>query len=316
MGIIGKLYNRIALISPQIEVMMRKAYWNNQGRLKKYNPNKTSMKEISPNNVKFEEILNWIKGQGIGKGDLLIVHSSYAALELTGISPEKIVEELLNVVGPTGTLCMPVIRKFKGAPKDVEILTKDVSDLVCTYDVDNTKITSGLLPYFLMRTPGSEVSLFPFNPMCAVGPLAKEMMEHNLDGEYPSPHGKNSSWKFCLDHNAKVLFLGTDLEHHNTMTHVAEEAFDGWYWPDDEWYRIRKFNIIDRDGNKQYKEVYERKPQWGMLHYAEINVNHDLKRDGIVKTDMIDGIIPMGYEDANTFVNYLRSKNKKGYPYF
>lgn len=313
---LGKLYNQLALTSPRVEVLLRRLYWSNQKRLKQFNPNKAPKAEANTKAVQFEDVLNWIKAQGIGAGDLLIVHSSYATLECTGVQPEAVVEELLKLVGPTGTLCMPVIRKFKGEPKDAEILTKDLSDLVCTYDVDNTKITSGLLPYFLMRTPGSEVSLFPFNPMCAVGPLAKEMMAHNLDGELPSPHGKKSSWKFCLDQGAKVLFLGTDLEHHNTMTHVAEEAFGDWHWSDEEWYRVRKFNIVDRDGNKQYKEVYERKPKWGMLHYAEINVNHDLKKDGIVKTDMIDGVIPMGYEDANTFVNYLRSKNKKGYPYF
>lgn len=313
---LSSIYNRIALMSPHLEVMLRRLYWKNQQHLKKFNPNKAPKAKGIAKSVKFEEVMNWIRQQGIGEGDLLIVHSSYATLECTGIQPEAIVEELLKLVGPSGTLCMPVIRKFKGEPKDADILTKDVGDLICNYDVECTKIVSGLLPYFLMKTPGSEVSLFPFNPMCAVGPLAKDMMAHNLDGDNPSPHGKNSSWKYCLDHNAKVLFLGTDLEHHNTMTHVAEEAFDGWYWPNDEWYRVRKFNIIDRDGNKQYKEVYERKPKWGMLHYAEINVNHDLKRDGIVKTDMIEGIIPMGYEDANTFVNYLRSKNKKGYPYF
>jgi len=313
---LSSIYNRIALISPRVEVMLRKTYWSNVQRLKKFNPNKTSKSNETFKKVDFQKVLSWIKSQGIGTGDLLIVHSSYSTLECTGVQPEAVVEELIKLVGPTGTLCMPVIRKFKGEPKDAEILTKDLSELVCTYDVDNTKITSGLLPYFLMKTPGSEVSLFPFNPMCAVGPLAKEMMAHNMDGELPSPHGKNSSWKFCLDHGAKVLFLGTDLEHHNTMTHVAEEAFGDWYWPEEEWYRVRKFNIIDRDGNKLYKEVYERKPKWGMLHYAEINVNHDLKKDGIVKTDEIDGVIPMGYEDANTFVNYLRSKNQKGYPYF
>ena len=313
---VSNIYKTLALSSPRIEVMLRKLYWKNQAKLGKFNPNKTPKAETIDKTIDFEKVRNWIKARGIGEGDLLIVHSSYATLECTGVSPEKVVEELLKIVGPSGTVCMPVIRKFKGAPKPSELLSAEVSNLVCTYDVENTKITSGLLPYFLMKTPGSEVSLFPFNPMCAVGPLAKEMMAHNLEGEHPSPHGKNSAWKFCLDHGAKVLFLGTDLEHHNTMTHVAEEAFDGWRWPNDEWFWIRKFNIIDREGNKQYKEVYERRPQWGMLHYAEMNVNRDLKRDGIVTTDLIDGVIPMGYEDANVFVNYLRSKNKKGYPYF
>lgn len=313
---LSDLYNRIALLSPYVEVMLRKLYWSNVRRLKKFNPNVAPKQAKIERAVAFSDVLNWIKEQGVGEGDLLIVHSSYAALECTGIQPDKVIDELLRIVGPSGTLCMPVIRKFKGEPKPLDILTTNVSGLVCTYDVENTKIISGLLPFFLMKIPGSEVSLFPFNPMCAVGPLAKEMMAKNLDGDYPSAHGKYSSWKFCLDHNAKVLFLGTDLDHHNTMTHVAEEAFDEWHWSNEEWFRIRKFNIIDREGNSQYKEVYERKPEWGMLHYAEINVNRDLKRDGIVTTGMVGGVIPMGYEDANTFVDYLRSKNKKGYPYF
>lgn len=313
---LNSIYNKLALLSPYFEVTLRKLYWANVRRLKKLNPNVAPKGTKSTKSVDFADVISWIKERGVVEGDLLIVHSSYAALECTGVQPEKVIDELLRIIGPTGTLCMPVIRKFKGEPKPPDNLTKDVSELVCTYDVENTKIISGVLPYFLMKQPGAEVSLFPLNPMCAVGPLAKEMMAKNLVGEYPSAHGKNSSWKFCLDHGAKVLFLGTDLDHHNTMTHVAEEAFDGWHWSDEKWFRIRKFNIIDKEGNKQYKEVYERKPQWGMLHYAEINVNHDLKRDGIVTIGMVGGAIPMGFEDAKVFVDYLRSKNKKGYPYF
>lgn len=315
---LSSIYNKIALISPYCEIALRHLYWKNVKLLGKFNPNKAPKHQSSAEqkHVDFEKVIDWLKSKGVGEGSLLIVHSSYGGLECTGLSPESIVERLLELVGPTGTLCMPVIRKFKGEPKAKDLFTANTDDLLCTYDVQWTKIISGLLPYCLMKHEGAVVSKFPLNPMCAVGPLAKEMMEHNLDGEHPSAHGKDSSWKFCLDHGAKICFLGTDLEHHNTMTHVAEEAFGDWRWSDDEWFRIRKFNIIDETGATTYKEIKERRPEWGMLRYAEINVNHDLKKDNIVETDKIDDTIQVGYEDAQTFVNYLRSKNKKGYPYF
>ena len=311
------VYNKFALISPYCEIALRHLYWKNVKWLGKFNPNKAS-KSSHPGptkHVDFEKVIDWLKEEGVGEGSLLIVHSSYGGLECTGLSPEQIVDRLLELVGPSGTLCMPVIRKFKGEPKAIELLTANTDNLVCEYDVKWTKIISGMLTYCLMRKEEAVVSHFPINPMCAVGPLAKEMMAHNLDGEKPSPHGPNSAWKFCFDHNAAVCWLGTDLEHHNTMTHVAEEAFEGWIWKDS-WYRVRKFHIIDVSGNKIYKEVLERKPEWGMLRYAEINVNNDLKKEGIVKTDIIDDAILVGYENAQTFVNYLRSRNKNGYPYF
>lgn len=314
-SLVGRIYNWIVLLSPRIEVKLRALYWNNVSKFKSLNPNKPS-KPVIDKYIDFERIEDWLREQGVKKGDLLIVHSSYAELECTGLSPEEVVDRLLALVGPSGTLCMPVIRKFKGEPKNEDCLTADLSGKVFTYDVKWTKIISGLLPFYLMKKDNAVVSKHPFNPMCALGPLAKEMVEHNIDGDYPSPHGKNSSWKFCYDHNAKICFIGTDLEHHNTMTHVAEEAFGDWYWPDKEWYDIVKFNIIDENEITIYKEVYNRKAKWGMLHYAENNVNRDLKKDRIVKTALIDGYIEVGFEEAKEFVDYLRSKNKKGYPYF
>ncbi len=313
--LISKIYNSLVLLSPRVEVMLRKLYWKNSKRLKKLNPHSVPKAETGKK-TDFGKVEEWLRQQGVKQGDLLIVHSSYAQLESTGLSPEKIIDRLLDLVGPTGTLCMPVIRKFKGEPKADEVLEADMSGKVYTYDVKWTKIISGLLPFCLMRKENAVVSKFPYNPMCAVGPLARQMMEHNLDGEHPSPHGKDSSWKFCLDHGAKICFIGTDLEHHNTMIHVAEEAFGDWRWSDDEWYDICKFNIIDENENTIYKEVYNRKPKWGMLHFAEIHLNRDLKRDGIVKTDLIDDYIEVGFEDAQTLVDHLRKKNKKGYPYF
>jgi len=312
------VYNKFALISPYCEIALRHLYWKNVKWLGKFNPNKASKSSHSgpTKHVDFEKVIDWLKEKGVGEGSSLIVHSSYAGLECTGLSPEQIIDRLLELVGPTGTLAMPVIRKFKGEPKSVDILTVNIDNLVFTYDVKWTPVVSGLLPFTLMKREDAVVSHFPLNSMCAIGPLAKDIMEHNLDGEHPSPHGANSAWKFCLDHNASICSIGTDLEHHNTMTHVAEEAFGDWYWSDKDWFRLRKFNIIDENEQSEFKEVLERKPQWGMLHYAEMNVNRDLKKANILETDLIDGCIEIGYVDSQKFIAFLRSKNKNGYPYF
>ena len=110
---LAKIYDTIASISPFCEITLRNIYWKNVGKLNKYNPNKASGKKEEKPHVDFEKVEDWLKAQGVGEGSLLIVHSSYEGLDCTGLTPEQIVERLLAIVGSTGTLCMPVIRRFK-----------------------------------------------------------------------------------------------------------------------------------------------------------------------------------------------------------
>lgn len=312
---LGGLYNKLASISPYVEIGLRQLYWGNVSKLGHLNPNKAQSKPSKDKNyVDFQSIIDWLRGNGIQEGDLLIVHSSFYGLECTGLSPDDIVERLLSLVGPTGTLCMPVIRRFKEEVKAKQE-GRDLADVICKYDVKRTLVSSGLLPFTLMRYPGAQVSHFPLNPLCAVGPLAKEMMLHNLDGEMPSPHGPNSSWKFCVDHGAKICALGTSLEHHNTTIHIAEEAYGDWRWSDAEWYDLRKFEIIDEDKNSQIVTVKNRKQKWGTRHIAEINLNSAERAAGVVVSSKIGGVT-VGFAESSKVISFLRERNKNGYPYF
>jgi len=312
---VNSLYTKIALLSPRVEVKLRQLYWNNVSRLKKAANASHKTHNTVQKTVEFQKLVSWLKSNGVGEGSLLIVHSSYEVLEATGLEPEAIVEELLRLIGNTGTLAMPAIRKFKGEPSYAERTGNEIMDIVCKYNVRKTKVSSGVLPYYMVLREDSEVSRFPLNPMVAIGPLAKEMMEHNIDGEWSKPHGPNSAWKFCYDHNAIVVGLGASLEHYNTITHVAEEAFGDWHWSDDFWYCKRTFDVVDGDFEKRIN-ILERKPYIGKLHFAEKNLYRDLIKDGIVKEDIIDETIPVFIETAQGYINYLRSKNKNGYPYF
>lgn len=312
---INSLYNRLALLSPRIEVLLRQLYWKNAQRFKKAAKESHKQPKAPHASVEFQRVLDWLKTNGVGEGSLLIVHSSYEALEITGLEPDEIVEELLKLVGKTGTLAMPAIRVFKNEPPYAERTGLENLDIVCKYNVRKTKVSSGVLPYYMVIRDDSEVSRFPLNPMVAIGPLAKEMMSHNIDAEWSSPHGPNSSWKFCYDHNATIVGLGASLEHYNTMIHVAEEAFNDWYWPNDFWYCNRTFDIIDGSFLKRIN-VKERKPFIGRLHFAEKNLYRDLVSDGIVKEGLIDCALPVYIETASGLIDYLRKKNKRGYPYF
>lgn len=313
---LSELYKRIALISPYIEVGLRHLYWSNVGLLKKFNPNRPQRKEENTNfTIDFDRVIDWLKLRGIGKGDVLIVHSSYGALECTNLSPQQIIQKLLDLIGPAGTLCMPVIRRFK---EEENAIKNGISldDVKIKYNVKKTMVTSGMLPYELMQWEGAQISKFPYNPLCAVGPLAKEMMEHNLEGELPTPHGPNSSWKFCYDHGAKVCSIGTDIEHHNTIGHITEEAFGNWKWSSEEWYDIRNFIIIDENKESREIRVRNRKDKWGQLHLADINANTWLKGTGAMVSDVIENVIPVGFVNPQLMIEEYKKKNIKGYPYY
>ena len=309
---ISTIYNKIAQI-PYFEVVMRNLYWRNIQFLKRFRPSYNNT-ITNPKEADFDNIIDHLKEQYIEEGSLIIVHSSYEALLGTNLSPKQIIQKLKDLIGESGTIAMPVIRTFKGEPKPEDILTTDVSNLVCEYDPKRTPIVSGLLPQYLMKDKASMTSLFPLNPLTAVGPLAKGMMEHNLDGDTPSPHGPNSSWKFCHDHNAIIIGLGIDMQHYITMIHVAEEAYPNWFYK--KWYRLRKFDIITPTGVVR-KEVLERDPKWGMLHIAEVKYGIDFRNNNIFREKVIDGI-NITVIDSRKLVEFLRTKSGKvkGYPYY
>lgn len=317
MVIITKIYKDLALLSPHIEVKLRQLYWLNQKYFIKYTPGKVAGFKNSTNmkKVDFDLILNQLRYWGVKKGSILIVHSSYDALACTGLSPIQIITKLRELVGPSGTLAMPVIRRYKEEPPVEDKIKTGYKLPICIYNLKRTPIQSGLLPMFLMRTKDAEISHHPLNSLCAVGYFAKGMMEGNIDGDSPSPHGVHSSWKFCLDHNALICSIGTDLCHHNTMSHVAEEAFGNWHWKDEEWYNWRDF-ILEVPGQDPTKlTVRERKPKWGMLHQAELNRYKDLQKANVLKSRTIGSVL-VEFERSQELIRFLQSKNRNGYPYF
>jgi aminoglycoside 3-N-acetyltransferase len=310
MGIFD-LYKEITTISPRIEIFTRKLYWNNISVFSRFRP-KLNQVEKNQAVINFDKIIEYLNNSGIGNGQILIVHSSYDLLEPSGLDPDEINSKILDLVGVDGTLVMPAIRKYKEEGRINEYIKKDLNEVICTYDVRRSKVISGFLPFMLMQRDDCRISRFPLNPVVAVGKYADEMIKHNLEGDNPSPHGPNSSWKFCVDKNAVVIGLGVDMPHFLTITHVNEECSKEW--PIRNWYRRRKFQIIDKDF-RTYKEVLERQPVWGTIYLAENKYRKDLLSNNILKVEIVEGL-KISILESGKLIEFLHNHSHKGYPYY
>ena len=138
-------------------------------------------------------------------------------------------------------------------------------------------------------------------------------MKNNIIGDKPTPCGANSSWKFCLDHDAYIIGLGVELASCLTMIHTIEDCMDQ-NWPIKNWYRERMFKIKTHNHTEK-KLVRERRPIWGSLHWAGRTMSKDLIKNKIVNSININGVI-IEVISSKKLEKFLKSKNRNGYPYF
>ncbi|UFH46682.1 AAC(3) family N-acetyltransferase [Flavobacterium galactosidilyticum] len=300
--------NKILSLSPYIELLIRRIYWNNKRLVSRFKGNSIHISKLKD----FNKIKNQLIDFGVKKGDILVLHGTYESIEGTGKSPNAIIEELLDLLGDQGTLVMNSARIFPEEKKMINLEGSHPNQIV-KYDVHKSRVWTGVLPFFMLKHKNSKISRFPINPVVAIGRYAEEMIAKNISGELNSSCGVNSSWKFCVDNNAVVVGLGNDLTHSLTIMHVAEEVM-GDNWPISNWYSERKFRVIDKSFDEIVK-VKERKPKWGKLHFAERTLCKDLIAANILKTVTIDGVL-LEFLKSKELIDFLNSKNDKGYPYF
>lgn len=308
---IAALYKKIALSSPRIEIQLRNFYWNNVGLLKNISTNKNNRVHRTEF-VDFEDIVSFLESCGIGKGALVVMHSSYGNLKPTTLDNVQMIDRLLSLVGEEGTLAAPVIRQYAEekilTPK--ELMQDGLRNIKCIYDVENTPITSGVLGITLMNHKGSFTSRFPLNPLTSVGYHAKYMMLHNVEKNGQSAHGEGSCWKYCADHNAYVIYLGIDFGHHLTMQQVFNEAYQENTPPD--FFIERPFTIL-ANGERFDFTVKERRRSF-TKRLPELNVRKDLLTSGIVRVAKIKDV-PVCVFKAKELLEFYATK-RRYYPYY
>jgi len=160
------------------------------------------------NPVFFEQMCSDFRRLGIEEGDALLVHSSLRSLGLLPDKAEMVVEALLKVLGPEGTLLFPALSY------------RDVTVESPYFDVLKTPCCVGSLPEYFRTRPGTVRSVHPTHSMSGVGKHVSFLFkDHQLD---TTSCGPNSPFRKLRELKSKILFLGCSIAS-NTSMHAVEE---------------------------------------------------------------------------------------------
>lgn len=307
MGIISSVYHRLVKSSPRIEVALRSLYWNNVKRFKAYKISNHVPKPIGE--VDFSKITNLLVEQGVKSDDIMVLHTAFSPFKKS-CTAEYIINSLIEVV-PAGTIAMPAIRHYPEDEPYEDYINHSFDGKISIYDVNNTKITSGYLPFIMTKDSRSKISRCPHNPLVAIGKHAEEMMHGNIDSDFITAHGTGSCWDYCVKHDAWNIGLGIPIEGFLTIFHNTQECGD---WPIKNWFFERRFKVIDGDFEREII-FNERVHKW-TKRYAETNFNKDMLKEGIIKCFDVDGV-PILMTKTSVLFDFLHRKmmSNPAYPY-
>jgi len=159
---------------------------------------------------------------GVNAGQTVMLHVSVRAIGWIVGGPNVVLQSLLDVLGPKGTLMMYV--GWEDVPDRLEDSPKDWQQAYLEecppFDPDTSRANRGysILAEYLRTWPDASRSNHPEASFAAVGALARWIAErHPL--QYP--YGRGSPLARLCEAEGKVLLLGASL---NTVTllHYAE----------------------------------------------------------------------------------------------
>jgi len=146
---------------------------------------------------------------GMGEGDTIFVHSSYSTLGKApgGMEggPQAVIDAILEVIGPLGTLIMPTFNYdfLKGTP----------------WDIRTTPSQMGVLTEIVRNDPRAKRMLHPIYSMAAIGRHADELTSHRSNDCF----GETTIFSKFREWDAKILILGLAYSKSITFLHHCEQ---------------------------------------------------------------------------------------------
>lgn len=182
---------------------------------------------------------------GLPRGGVVLMHSSLRALGWVVGGAEAVVEAVLAVLGPGGTLVVPSFSTGRTDPARwqhppvPEAWWQTIRDEMPAYDprVSSTR-QMGAIADCVLRWPGTLRSAHPHLSFAANGPLAREVVE-----PHPLPYGVGDGSPlarvYALD--GHVLLLGVGHAN-NTSLHLSEHRAS---WPGRRTYTEGAAVLVD-----------------------------------------------------------------------
>tara|TARA_B100000953_G_scaffold76226_1_gene61589 strand:- start:3084 stop:3968 length:885 start_codon:yes stop_codon:yes gene_type:complete len=186
--------------------------WNTARRLKR----KIEFEYIkSDGSISKKRLIKEFNSIGLKKGDLLFVHSSLRSIGFVDNGPISVIEAIMDVIGPTGTLAFPTFSIDK-------TMENTLNNKEYIFDPKTTPSTVGKITEVFRKLPDVKRSVHPTHSVAALGPLAEKLTNTHLDdgtnfGE-SSPLGK----LYAL--NGKIFGLGINFGP-VTFYHVYEDLY-------------------------------------------------------------------------------------------
>lgn len=147
-----------------------------------------------------------LRNLGIRPGMSLLVHSALRRVGPVDGGADTVIDTLLELLGPEGTLMMSTVSGNVNYEQPV-------------FHADYTPSTVGVLGNVFRQRPGAVRSLHPVHSVVGLGPKAAFFTAGHLDA--PTPWSPDSPYGKLMRHGGFILFLGTDFTC-NTCLHALE----------------------------------------------------------------------------------------------
>ena len=180
-----------------------------------------------------KEFADAMKLAGLKEGDTILMQSSWAEFYNCTDSPKAVIDELLNVIGPNGTLCMACMPLLLNGR---------------IFNLKKTPSKAGILSDLYRRYPDVIRSKNVRHSVCGTGPNAQYLLgEHHLGDtawdEY-SPYYRLSKV------DGKIFTVGLGRYWVGTIIHCVEALLRGkvQYYTDMFFSEKTEYKYIDYDG--------------------------------------------------------------------
>lgn len=200
------------------------------------------------------DIIAIMRELGVGKGSNIFIHSSWDTFYNYEGNLGELLDAVIELIGPEGTLAMPAFAPYKYRK---------------IFDVRKSPTGAGLLPEMFRRYPGVLRSRNVKHSVCALGPLAHYLVDdhhHSL-----ICYDEHSPYYRICEKRFWVFFLGMPPYYIGTYQYVSqatmrhEVPYFAQFYDEDKHHVVE---YIDYDGEqKSYEEIDEphftyRKSYW------------------------------------------------------
>ncbi|MBU1867124.1 MAG: AAC(3) family N-acetyltransferase [Candidatus Margulisbacteria bacterium] len=153
-----------------------------------------------------EMLVDGLRELGVKKGSVLLVHSSLSRLGFVQGGAKAVIEALLEVLGPEGTLAMPA---FGWSPEQGGV-----------FDCRRSHSRLGEISETFRCRSGVLRSCHPTHSVAAFGPQAAFLVGEHLKSK--TPFDRFSPYQKLLQLNGDILCLGVSIRY-ITFYHVYED---------------------------------------------------------------------------------------------